>query len=106
MGTCRFFREFMETQHRALTAAVDENKWYLSERARRDVGSAVAMADFHTKHLHRFAGEFREQYCSGVCPRRSSCELAERTHELNAAYTDGAARNPGPKGYDEGNGDS
>ncbi len=73
---CVVYREYMEAQIARLRRAIDENKWYLSERAGRDVGLAAAKADFWERHGERWAREFRLAYCGGECRRREECPLA------------------------------
>ncbi len=68
----------MDAQLRRLEAAIDENKWYLSERAGYDVGYEAAEEDFRRRHLEQFAREFRMRYCLGLCPGRDRCEMAAR----------------------------
>ena len=82
---CAFFKDFMREQERRLREAIDENKWYMSERAGYDVGFEAAEYDFYVHHLHRFAHEFRVQYCGSRCPGRWECELAARIGALSAA---------------------
>ncbi len=81
MAGCKHFAEYMALQQRELRIALDENKWYLSERAGYDVGMAVALDDFCRYHLDRFAHEFRIRFCGRVCPARQSCAGARRLNE-------------------------
>jgi hypothetical protein len=76
MAICRHFREYMAEQERGLRKAIDEDKWYLSERAGRDVGFDAAEEDFCQYHLDRFARVFRIEFCRNRCPERDKCELA------------------------------
>lgn len=69
---CPNFKKFIESQTIALHRAVDENKWYLSEQARRDVGMNAAMQDFTERHCYDWATKFQEDFCSKcefVCKR-------------------------------------
>ncbi|MCX7818881.1 MAG: DUF4032 domain-containing protein [Kiritimatiellae bacterium] len=73
---CKNFREYLLAQRRRLDEALAENKWYLSERAGRDVGMAAAKEDFLKHHFERVARQFRAWYCGVECRLRASCELA------------------------------
>jgi len=78
MRNCPFFSVYMHEQLRRLALAIDEHKWYMSERAGFDVGYDAAEKDFRRRYLDRFAREFRLDYCLGVCPGRHCCDLAQR----------------------------
>lgn len=82
MSMCRNFHEYMREQERRLREAIDENKWYLSERAGYDVGYAAAEMDFAIHHLDRFAHEFRVEFCGTRCSARWECALARRAARL------------------------
>jgi hypothetical protein len=69
-------QEFNSAQISELQRAIDENKWYLSERAGRDVGLREATDDFFRCHVDQFADSFRRRYCTQVCEHRHSCELS------------------------------
>lgn len=73
---CREFKRYMSELRDRLRRAYDENKWYLSETARHDVGLQAAKDDFHERHLDRFAGDVRTSFCGRECARRDSCPLA------------------------------
>ncbi len=72
---CRNYREFMLAQRRRFDEALAENKWYLSERAGRDVGVAAAKRDFLERHFERVALQFRAWFCGEACRLRESCEV-------------------------------
>jgi len=72
---CQNYREFMLAQRRRLDEALAENKWYLSERAGRDVGLATAKQDFLKHHFERVALQFRAWYCGEQCRMRTTCDL-------------------------------
>ena len=69
---CLHFHEFMQRQRLLMQAAIDENKWYLSEQARHDVGYRAAEADFLQKHMAAIAVRYRSDYC-GACGDRGVC---------------------------------
>ncbi|OGV91222.1 MAG: hypothetical protein A3K19_23435 [Lentisphaerae bacterium RIFOXYB12_FULL_65_16] len=82
MAICRHFKEYMAEQERGLRKAIDEDKWYLSERAGHDVGFFAAEEDFCQYHLDRFARIFRIEFCRHRCPERDKCELAPGVENL------------------------
>ena len=75
---CQHFHEFMTAQRGAMQHAIDENKWYLSEQARHDVGYKAAEMDFLEKHMTALAVQFRSNWCGGICEDRDGCKW--RTH--------------------------
>ncbi len=82
MRECKFFHHYMMEQRVHLEKAIDEDKWYLSEREGRDVGYDRAVRNFCSQHLDRFAHGFRLRFCREVCPGRTACELAETVEEM------------------------
>lgn len=72
---CERFKELMDWQAARMKEAIDEAKWYLSERAGRDVGSHAAAKDFDKRHLFRCAADWREHYCGAICEHRHDCDL-------------------------------
>lgn len=84
MSNCRFFREYTAKQKQHLIDAINEEKWYMSEREGRDVGFDAAMNRFIESHLDRFASDFRIQFCREECPLRRECELARSVHRMSS----------------------
>lgn len=84
--TCAHFPHYAGEQLRHLQHCIDENKWYLSEKAGRDVGPAVAEKDFVERHLDRVAADFRERYCRERCSGRQQCSLSALVGELNRRW--------------------
>lgn len=82
MSKCRRFDDFMAEQQAELQRAIDENKWYLSERKGEDVGYPTATAHFMEEHLDRFAQDFRESFCQFRCPSRAECDLVNRISKM------------------------
>jgi hypothetical protein len=72
--------------------AVDENKWYMSERAGRDVGLAAAEADFVENHAWRVAGEFRRGFCTERCGDRQACPVPAMVDDLNRFWSQARTR--------------
>ena len=82
MSSCRFYREYTDEQGQRLIDAVNEEKWYMSEREGRDVGFETAMQRFIDRHLDHFANDFRIQFCHQKCPMRTGCELSRNVHRI------------------------
>lgn len=74
---CDHLSEFMGEQKIRLGVAIDEDKWYLSERAHRDIGLEVAQKDFLDHYLGNWAKEFRENYCHNKCSERDKCSAIQ-----------------------------
>ncbi len=74
--TCPEFKRYMNEFRARLRKALDENKWYLSEREGHDVGEQKATEDFLQKHFDRFASEVRTAFCQHECERHENCPLA------------------------------
>lgn len=72
---CMYLREMSEKQREDLISAIDVNKWYLSEKASRDVGFETAKEDFVQKYLREWAEKFRKEYCGSVCGYSKNCEV-------------------------------
>jgi hypothetical protein len=52
-----------------------DKKYYLSEKARHDVGWSFAERNFIEHYLDTWAAGFKAAYCGHVCPDRNACEL-------------------------------
>ena len=70
--------QFFQTQAAILTRCVNEHKWYLSEKAHRDVGWDAALDSFCEKYFQGFAAGFRAAYCGLFCPNRGNCEIGSK----------------------------
>ncbi|MBM4155573.1 MAG: hypothetical protein FJ221_11180 [Lentisphaerae bacterium] len=79
---CRNLRDYLAHQREHLRQAIDENKWYLSERQGRDVGPATAKVDFIENHFDRVAHDFRVRFCGADCIRRAQCPVADGVHHI------------------------
>ncbi len=77
MTVCGHMREYISEERESLQTAIEENKWYLSERAGHDVGRKAAEWDFINHHIDAFADHFRAAFC-GQCKCRGDCLLCER----------------------------
>ena len=57
--------------------ALEQHKYYMSQKVGHDVGWDVATADFNTNYMMGFAVGFRIAYCGLVCPRRCLCAIGQ-----------------------------
>ena len=60
-------------QAKTLEACINENKYYLSEKAKRDVGWQEAENHFLNTYFNGFTAGFRASFCGLVCPHRKNC---------------------------------
>lgn len=74
----------MEEFRNRLRHALDENKWFLSERVGHDVGEKHATEDFLKHHFDQFAEEIRAKFCEHQCALQKNCPLAVFTRSLPA----------------------
>lgn len=74
---CIQVKELLEAQKPHLERAINDNKWYLSEREHKDVGWNAAEYDFLENHLKSWAAGFKVCYCNYVCPNREDCKMKE-----------------------------
>lgn len=72
---CKGFQKLMAWQAREMAAAIDEDKWHLSERAGEDAGKEKAEEHFTKEHLDRCAAGWRKEFCGALCEHREGCEL-------------------------------
>ncbi len=79
---CSNLRGYLAQQRDYLRRAIDENKWYLSERQGHDVGIAAAQQHFIENHFDRVAHDFRLNYCRGACVLRTECPVADQVHRI------------------------
>ncbi len=79
MHDCIHFKEFMENQLKLIKNSIEENKWYLSEKAMRDVGYSESEKDFIEIHMEKVAINFRKKYCGEICKNREDCNWKEKT---------------------------
>ena len=66
---------FFQSQAEYLRKCIEEHKWYLSERAHKDVGWEVAQKDFLDVFFQGFTAGFRASYCGMVCKHRDNCVI-------------------------------
>jgi hypothetical protein len=73
---CEEFSRYMEEFRQRLRKAIEENKWYMSERIGHDVGEQRATEDFLKNHFDPFAREMRASFCEHRCTKQKNCPLA------------------------------
>jgi len=81
-ASCQNLRAYLMAQREHLRRAIEEHKWYLSERAGYDVGWEAAKNDFYRTHLDRVAQEFRVRYCRAYCVLKSDCSLVRDVESI------------------------
>ena len=77
MSCCKNFRGSMEAQMRDLRDAIEEDKWYLSEKEGHDVGISQAEKHFVDSFIERWAANWRRVWCNERCPFRDGCDEKE-----------------------------
>lgn len=75
---CAGFQKLKEWQIAQFRQAVDEDKWYMSEKEGHEVRWEVAEHDFVEHGCYGLALHWREEYCSHICEYSGSCLLAAR----------------------------
>jgi hypothetical protein len=65
-------------QAELLRKCIEEDKYYLSEKAGYDVGWDFAQQHFIKTYFAGFAVVWRAVYCSQACPLRSGCYIATK----------------------------
>lgn len=65
-------------QANVIKHSIEEDKWYLSEKAGYDVGWKIAEDHFIQTYLMGFAAGFRSSFCGFVCPKRFDCVIAKK----------------------------
>ena len=77
-------KQFYVVQAKIIKAAIEEKKWYLSEKEHHDIGWDAAEEEFIQTISAGFTAGFRVAYCSMVCPLRETCEVAKKWKENNS----------------------
>lgn len=57
--------------------AIDENKWYMTERLGRYVAWEEAEYDFLHHGYYGCAPKWRKEYCARICPHFDNCKLGQ-----------------------------
>jgi hypothetical protein len=74
---CASFKTLQTWQIRRYRRAVEENKWYLSEKTGRDVGWDEAEHDFLINEYYGCAPKWRKEYCASKCNHFTDCSLGQ-----------------------------
>jgi hypothetical protein len=77
-ASCQAHRNLNEWQVRQYRHAVNENKWYMSERLGRAVDWEEAEHDFLHNEYYGCAPKWRKEYCSRRCHHFTDCVLGQR----------------------------
>ncbi len=72
---CRELQKLKDWTAKLFEQAIVENKWYLSEQERHDVGMRKAEDDFLRRHVQDYGASWRVEYCSRICESKEGCEL-------------------------------
>lgn len=73
---CPGFQALKNWQVERYQQAVNENRWYMSQRHGRWVDWKEAEQDFLMQGCYGCAELWRQEYCVEICPYKSSCLLA------------------------------
>lgn len=79
---CICFGQYLAAHREWLLKAIEENKWYLSEQAGRDVGWDIARQHFYENYLDEVSSAFRRQYCAAACRQQGGCSSREAATAL------------------------
>jgi len=74
---CQAHLNLNEWQIRKYRHAVNENKWYMSERLGRIVDWEEAEYDFLHNEYYGCAPKWRKEYCAGRCHHFTGCKLGQ-----------------------------
>jgi hypothetical protein len=72
---CSCLKELLSIEIPELRREINLNKYYLSEKARQDVGWTTAEKDFIEHYLNTWAAGFKAAYCGYVCLDKDNCQL-------------------------------
>lgn len=74
--SCIALRDLMLWQAGKYRSAVDENRWYMSQKQGRYISWNEAELDFCQHSTYGCAERWRLEYCGMRCCKRGSCLLA------------------------------
>jgi hypothetical protein len=75
---CKNMQGLKVWTHDQAKRAIDENKWYLSERQHYDVGFSEAERDFLDNYCSECGARWRVKYCQDICEFFVDCELGKK----------------------------
>jgi hypothetical protein len=75
---CKAHLNLTEWQVRQYRDAVNENKWYMSERLGRSVDWEEAEDDFLHNGYYGCAPKWRKEYCMSRCHHFTGCKLGQQ----------------------------
>jgi hypothetical protein len=74
---CLSHQELNEWQVEQYRQAIDENKWYMSERMGRSVSWEEAEYDFLHNGYYGCAPKWRMEFCAHRCSHYPNCKLGQ-----------------------------
>jgi hypothetical protein len=74
---CIHLNDLLEAERPAIVNEIKKTKWYLSEKARHDVGWKTAEKEFIDNYLKTWAAGYKSCYCGQVCKDRYDCKYAQ-----------------------------
>ena len=72
--TCLNLGSLLEQERKDFEKAIEENKWFLSEKEGYDIGRQKAEKDFTQKHFKDWAEKEKEYFCMNFCPLKYGCK--------------------------------
>ena len=78
MGESCINKDVFTYQASVIKLSIEEDKWYMSEKAGHDVGLEIAKEHFFNTYLNGFAAGFRASFCGLVCSKRFDCAIAKK----------------------------
>ncbi len=75
ISSCRAFRQLQAWQVEQYCQAVNENRWYMGERLRRDIDWQEAEKDFLHNEYYGCAPKWRKEFCTARCKHFHICDL-------------------------------
>ena len=77
IDSCIHLRELSEIERSGLEKSIDEDKYYLSQQAGKDVGKETATKHFMVTYGRGWMAGFKVCYCMSLCEDRKDCRYAQ-----------------------------
>ena len=74
---CTHLNDLLKAEKKAIKVAIKEDKWYLSQINKEDVGWKTAERHFIKNYLEVWAAGYKAAYCGRACEDREDCEFAQ-----------------------------
>ena len=75
---CMAFQALKSWQVDRYRKAVNENRWFMSQKQYRWIDWTEAEQDFLSQGYYGCAEKWRHEYCGEICPFKNNCLLALR----------------------------